>query len=216
MREIVISEERIIDEFIEELVNKIDSANNDIKISKLKKALLDLKSRKVELEGFKNVIRQEVSSSNQTRVIRNLFKRINIILSCGFDYYYFSPIVEKIVSGESLENEKVSIDVLINENQLEKLNKTINCTASLELINYKIDDEERNAIWFKNTPVTINLISFSRTEDNGIIIKQPNHEDMFLNEEQLTNFLSGKNGEYEGLEYKTVSKSGLQLKKLRK
>lgn len=216
MREIVISEERIIDEFIEELVKKIDSANNDIKISKLKKALLDLKSRKVELEGFKNVISQEVSSSNQTRVIRNLFKRINIILSCGFDYYYFSPIVEKIVSGESLENEKVSIDVLLNENQLEKLNKTINCTASLKLINYRIDDEERNAIWFKNTPVTINLISFSRTEDNGIIIKQSNHDDIFLTEEQLTNFLSDKNGEYEGLEYKTVSKSGLQVKKLRK
>lgn len=215
MKKIVINEETAIDKSVDNLINEIDSENSSTKIERLKKASLDL-SRKLELEIFKSAISGETSGVDQTENVKNLFKKMNLIFSGGFDYYYISPIVEKIANGESLKNKRASIDVLINENQIGKLNETIKCTNLLELINYELDGEEKNAIWLKPTLATINLISFSRTEDKGILIRQGNGEGISLTEDELTNFLSNENGEYEGLEYKTVSKPEYQVKKLKK
>ena len=212
---IIIEEEVAIEEMLEELMGKIEDETSSIKLSRYKKLILDLKKRKSELESFRDAVSVNIVGSDQTTNLTSMFNRVNLLLSGGFDYYYASPVVDKIRDREDLSNEKTSINMLFNEKHLDKLRKTIDCTKSLDFIKYQKDGNDKYAIWYRATPVTINLIPFERDLDNGVIIKKSNNETIHYTEDQIGNLFSRKNSEYGKLEYKTLSKSGMQIKDIR-
>lgn len=200
---------------LDEFVDKIENESSSIKLSRYKKLIFELKKRKNELENFRDAVSVDIVGNDQTHNLVTMFNRVNFILSGGFDYYYASPIVDKIRDHEDLSSEKTSINMLFNEKHLEKLRKTLDCTKTLDFIKYQKDGNDRYAIWFKGTPVSVNLIPFERNKEDGIVVKKSNGVNIHYTEDEISNLFSNKNGEFADLEYKKLSKSGMQLKEFR-
>ena len=215
MSKMLVNEEREIKELLQEISERVQTEKSDTKLKIYKRMLTELKIRNNEIDSFKNAISSKIVGKNQKDNLAKIFHKANELLFAGFDYYYASSIVEKIRAKETLLNEKTSIDVLVNEEHLEKLKQTVDCSKDLEFFSYEEDGKDKYSIWYKNTPVSLNLIPFKREESKGITIKYPN-EKVYLTKDQTDNFFSSKNGEYNNLEYKTLSKSGIQVKELRR
>ncbi len=210
-----IEEEIAIEEMLEELNSKVADETSSVKLSRYKKLILELKKRQGELESFKNAVSANFVGTDQTNNLISMFNRVNLLLSGGFDYYYASPIVDRIRDNEDLSSERTSINMLFNEKQLDKLRKTIDCTKSLDFIKYQKDGNDKYAIWYRATPVTINLIPFERVKDKGVVVKKSRNEEIHYTEDQIGNLFSNRNGEYSNLEYRVLAKSIMQTKPFR-
>jgi len=136
-------------------------------------------------------IKSDVLNGSKVNYLTNLFKLINSIAFAGFDYYYIDDMKNLLKESDSSEIEP-KIDMLINEEQIDKLRTTIECFSSLEFIDVK----DKNYIWYRNTNVYCDLIPFER-KDNELLIKENGEIIKTIKDSYNTNM-------YNDLEYKLI------------
>ena len=113
------------------------------------------------------------------QIIIEMFDKFNELLNGNFDCYYTGGIVGYLATNHSLERYHSDLDLLFNENDLEKLYKLI---EENEDFNLEGDIVEKDAhghefkITYKNMPITIGLFLFERSSDEGLITKDYHYE----------------------------------------
>ena len=148
-----------------------------------------LKKESIKKE-FLLSIKDRFLNLNKRSSTISLFKSINAIAFAGFDYYYAEDVIKSIEESKSDDNPK--IDILINEEQIDKLRTTIDCFPSLEFIDY----DDKHYIWYKSTSAYCNLIPFERKDEKTIV-----------KENGVTIELNDSNKElqtYDSLQYKII------------
>ena len=233
MKKILENEEREIRELIAQLSDRADRASSEFKKGAYNKLLEELKIRAYEISDFKKTVGQNGRNHLQTSNLRRLFHTANEVLFAGFDYYYASNIVEKLAAGKDLSQEVPSINVLINEEHLEALKRSVDCYKKIDIkhfLNYEVIEDEyklqelservalynkldfisyenngsdRIAIWLRSTPCRLNLIPFKRESKDKIRLE--NGDLMTIDSD------NSAVKEYNGLGYRTLQCSDVEL-----
>lgn len=211
-----VNEERTLMEFIPEMSQMLANETNPIKLMYLRELLNRLETRRRGITTFKEM---KNGSNNVRKLVKrqmyDMIHRLNVILSTGFDYYHASTVVEDISEEDGLVGEDACIDVLINEEHLDKLRQCVETARDFHFVNYDDNGVSRFAISYKNFPFYVNLIPFKREEDNSISFSVNGKDFMYVDASSPL-FVNPENGEYNSVEYKKLTQEGMELVKIHK
>lgn len=164
-----------------------------------------------EIESFKYDLKKGFDYDNE-KEISNMFTSFNSVVFAGFDYYYLNDIGELLLNRQPLDQEGNLISVLINEEHMEKLRSTIDCTEDFSYYNFEDENGNvKNVIRYKNTLLGFDLIPFVREKDGSITVKGEEQKSFNIPKTKIKDLFKLKNSEYNDLEYKTLSKHGARL-----
>ena len=201
------SDEKSIRELLAEIQTRLSEESDTLKIKKFQSIENELIVKLREIEKYKENLNKEFDYKREDE-LNDMFISFNSIVFAGFDYYYINDVGKLLMNRQSLEKEGNNIDILINEDHIEKLKSTIDCAEDFYFVSY--DDEigkPKNAIGYKNTLFGFNLIPFKREEDGSITIEKDD-KDITISKKRVKDFVKNSNEEYYDLEYKTLSKHG--------
>ena len=146
--------------------------------------------RETILKEFLLSYKSDILNCEGINKLEDFFNSINSIVFAGFDYYYIDDFKELFT--KDVEEADSKIDMLINEEHLDKLKTTIDSFDSLEFVDY----EDKSYIWYKNTNIVCYLIPFER-QNNELVIKEVGRDKRYIEDESY-------NQEYNNLEYKLI------------
>ena len=149
-----------------------------------------------KLNGYRNYKKIRESDNKETfGNVEKLFKKFNSYAFAGFDFYHLDGL-KKVRKDKC-----ATMDVLINEEHLDKLEKVINCDKELGFYD---DLCSKYGIVLNDTKANINLIPFERTKE-GIIIEGKDGNVLISNKE-LKEAFGEQLQEYQGYSYRKLFK----------
>lgn len=165
-----LNEERNIKKRIIELNRLIESEQDGAKLRLYKHELLRYQVKQSNIKFFKDFVSCDYSGLAKIHYYKKTLKTVNEIMFAGFDYYFTDDIGQELEDG-TIDTYKSSVDMLINKEHLHKLKDTVESYDNLYFISYKDEeDQDRYAIWYKLSPVFINLVPFTRNKNNSVTI----------------------------------------------
>ena len=193
-KEKVINYEREYPKLVSELEEKIESTTDPALLDEYYRQVFFLENKMSQINFFKFICEDDFQLESYTRdswgvvpkdgstvpyldtagdsVIDEsakredfdaLFDYANLSTFGGFDYYYLVDLNKMM--DRRINDQKRSVNMLINSDQLKKLQNVVDSMGSISFISYVgKNGEDRYAILQDGTPLYINLIPFTRNE----------------------------------------------------
>ena len=161
----------------------------------------------------------EVPLAMNHRLVISVFDKFNELIGNNFDCYYVGGLMGYLATSHSLERYHGDLDLLINEEELEKFYHLILENDEFSFIN-NMDKKEPGGHEFKiqynHSPMSIGLFLFERLPDGKIIRKEYYRENgdsgecLYVDEHHLSSdysnlIFSDQVRMYDGFSYKMCS-----------
>ncbi len=128
-----------------------------------------------------------------------LFDEFNSLAFAGFDFYHLNGL------KDAATNKCATINVLINKDQLKKLENVVNCDNNLFFFSYELDSKTKYGIVLCDTVANINLIPFTRTK-NGILV-QGKKDGTYISNKDLKEAFGEIKRQHNGFGYRKLTKT---------
>ena len=163
-----------------------------------------------------NLLGTTVPLSENHKAVLEAFDKFNELIGTSFDCFYTGGMMGYLATNHELVRYHSDLDIVINEDELEKLKKLVDSSKDFEFVSHV--DKKSNIgheyfIVYKGNPVDIGLFLFERKNDGSVVrksyyydrAKELKVDEEYLDKEYVDLTYTGDIYSHNGIEYKMMS-----------